>query len=116
MKPRSVGCRILIQPDIVSDRYGSIYKPEEARQREQAAAVRGIVLGIGPKASPDYVEGLKVGDRAFYARYAGFRTDENDPNSPILVNDSDICGVDDEPAEMTIGVDMGKSESVTGTY
>jgi co-chaperonin GroES (HSP10) len=99
MKPRAIGCRVLIQPDLVSERYGQIYKPKEAREREQAAAVRGSILDIGPRCSPDYIEGLKVGDRAFYARYAGFRTDQDDPNSPIFVNDSDICGVDDEKEE-----------------
>jgi co-chaperonin GroES (HSP10) len=89
----------LIQPEIVPEKFGSIYKPTDARNREQAAAIRGTVLGIGPRCNPDYTEGLKVGDRAFYARYAGFRCDEDDPNSPILVNDEDICGVDDESRE-----------------
>jgi co-chaperonin GroES (HSP10) len=114
MKPRAIGCRVLIQPEIVKEvTRGGIYKPQEAREREQAAAVRGAVLDIGPKCSPDYIEGVKIGDRVFYARYAGFRTDQDDPNSPILVSDSDLCGVDDEPEQVHIGVDPAAGESTS---
>lgn len=88
--------RILIKPEDVEtvSPGGIVLAINEAR--EQAAAEKGTVLDIGTTAFKDYGETpdlIKVGDKVFFAKYAGKQVTDVDGKKFLLVNDEDIVGV-----------------------
>ena len=88
--------RLLVKPDEVETKTkgGIILAIDE--KREQAAAERGTVVAVGDTCFKDYgadSDLIKVGDRVYFARYAGKKVTDADEQSYILLNDEDIVGV-----------------------
>lgn len=88
--------RILIKVDPVETKTASGIIVSLNEKREQAAAEIGTVVDIGSTAFKDYGESpdlIKVGDRVYFAKYAGKVVKDIDGNELLLVNDEDICGL-----------------------
>lgn len=94
------GHRVLIKPDPIEERTKSgivVLATEEARIMEQAAQITGVIVEVGFTAWKAYDDGVpwaRVGDRVFYAKFAGKEvTDPDTKEKFIIVNDEDITGV-----------------------
>ena len=104
LKP--LGGRVIVKPDNVEETdplYKSakaagltIWASDQEKKREEQAVVKGTVVSIGPMAfqAPvgDGTPWVKVGDRVYYAKYAG--KEVVDPETDVkylLLNDEDLC-------------------------
>lgn len=89
-----VGHRVLVYPDQISDRRGSLFVPDSVRKQEQYAHVFGTLVKIGPQAWMGFDDGrpwAKVGDRVVFAKYGGLVLE--DPETKELyrcLNDEDV--------------------------
>lgn len=77
---------------------GGIIIVDQTRQAEMRAAELGTVIGIGETAWMDGALGghvpINVGDKVFFAKYAGKWVKEPDSEEEFLMlNDQDIVGV-----------------------
>jgi co-chaperonin GroES (HSP10) len=90
--------KVLIVPDVVDDQsQGGLYLPESARERQQYAMDRGVILAVGEGFFED-IPGPKpkVGDKVIFSKYAGSTLDifiDGKRRTCRLCNDKDICAV-----------------------
>lgn len=104
MKLRAVNFRIIVKPDEIKrkTKSGIVIEYGSNEQLEKGARVAGIVLDIGPAAFRAFGMDpenpwVKVGDRVFYAKYAGKRIiDTRTGEEVVVINDEDIVAVDDD--------------------
>ena len=96
MKINPVLHRILVKPDDLEDKTqsGIIIKYDK---REEAAVEKGTVVLVGSTAYKEFgstaeEQGIKVGSRVTFAKYAGKTIKDGDIRYLIL-NDEDIVGV-----------------------
>jgi len=96
MKINPVLHRILIRPDDLEEKTqsGIIIKHDK---REEAAVEKGTVVLVGSTAYKEFgstaeEQGIKVGSRVTFAKYAGKTIKDGDVRY-LLVNDEDIVGV-----------------------
>ena len=89
------GVKILIDPDIVSEKTdGGIYYAPQAREDEQYATVVGTVLAIGPNADVMFEDGpLDVGDRITWAKFGGVIVDHDDKECRMIQDEDVIAKV-----------------------
>lgn len=90
--------KVLIRPIEVEDKIGSIIIPDEARERDQFAQQKGVIVETSPLAFtydtwPDGARVPQVGDTVFFAKYAGATEKGLDGAVYRLVNDKDIAAV-----------------------
>lgn len=88
--------RILIKPDPVETKTSSGLIIAKDVKREEAATERGTVAAIGSTAFKAYDSDppFKVGDRVYFAKYAGKIVEDVEENEKyILLNDEDIVAV-----------------------
>ena len=88
---------VLVRPDNVAERSGTLFIPTATREREQMAQVVGTIVAIGPTAWKGFDEGdpwAKVGDRVSYAKYGGvlMKDPETDEHFRLLL-DKDIVAI-----------------------
>ena len=99
-----VGHRVMIRPQHFDEELEWGFKLDvgEDWKRERAATVIGTIVSVGSNAWKDYSDGLpwaKVGDKVYYAKYAGKTVTEGEIDY-IIVNDEDVqCIVHDEEEE-----------------
>ena len=101
-----LGHHVLVYPDQVNDRIGSIFLTQQTRQQEQLARIFGTVVKVGPQAWKAHDptgrgEGepwAKPGDRIVFAKYGGFVLEDPDTKECYrLLNDEDVtCKVNEE--------------------
>ena len=91
------GHHVLVLPDKVEEKTeGGIYLPEPAREEEQRAATKGILIDVGPTAWQEFADGepwAQKGDYVSYAKYGGINMKGKDGKDYILLNDQDILAV-----------------------
>lgn len=91
-----VGHRVLVYPDQIADRRGSLYVPADVRSREQYAHIFGTIVKAGPQAWKAFDDGkpwVQVGERVVFAKYGGFVIEDPDTKELYRVlNDEDIVG------------------------
>lgn len=91
------GHRVLVLPDEVSDRRGSLYVPQTVRSQEQYAQIYGVLVAVGENAWKAFDDGrpwAQVGQRVCIAKYGGFEViDPITEDCYRLLNDEDICAV-----------------------
>ena len=91
------GGHLLVVPEKVKEKTaGGIYIPETTREKEQQAAIIGLLIAVGSGAWADLDDGspwAKVGDKVIYARYAGFNVTGQDGEPYLLINDNDVLAV-----------------------
>jgi len=93
---KAIAFRIIVRPDPVETKTqsGIIIKVDE--EAYAGATTVGTIVGIGPDAwkayNPSQVyAGLEVGDRVFFAKYAGKTIIDEDTKERFLVlNDEDV--------------------------
>jgi len=87
------GCKLLVKVETVkAQTEGGIYLPDNAREQEQYATVRGEVVKIGPGVMVEfYGEPFKVGDVVIFAKYGGnVIEDKSLDGVHRILNDQDI--------------------------
>lgn len=94
MKP--VLHRVVVKADPVEKRTESGIFLAVNERNEKKATVSGVVVAIGSTAFESFgstaeKEGIKVGTRVHYARYAGAEVKDNE--DLVILNDEDILGV-----------------------
>jgi len=91
------GYHVVVRPDAVAERSGTIYLPASTRERDQAAQVFGEIVAIGPTAWKGFDDGepwAKAGDRVSYAKYGGYLLQDPETKEFFrLLNDKDIVAV-----------------------
>ena len=91
--------KVLILPVEVTDKIGSIFIPDEHKDRAQFAQMEGTLVALAPLAfTYDEWEGIedqkpKPGDKVLFAKFAGFSYKGKDGKSYRVVNDKDISAV-----------------------
>jgi co-chaperonin GroES (HSP10) len=94
---KPAGHRVLVLADKQPDKIGSLFVPDNAKERRVIENIFGEVVAIGPNAWKAFDDGTpwaKVGDRVAFAKYGGFNLE--DPETKIvyrLLNDEDIVSV-----------------------
>lgn len=65
--------RVLILLDKAKEKIGSVFIPQDVKERHQMATTRATVLAVGGRACEDWPEEdrLRVGDRVLVKKYAG---------------------------------------------
>jgi co-chaperonin GroES (HSP10) len=89
---------VLIAPVEVDQKTkGGIIIPDETKDRDQFAQMRGVLVAVSPLAfTYDDWKGSnppKVGDEVLFAKYAGAVVDGKDGKKYRLTNDKDIAAV-----------------------
>jgi len=86
--------RVLVKPDAAADKIGSIFIPDQERERRGMAECRATLVAVGQNAFSEIV-GPKPepGQRVLIAKYAGIVTKGDDGEEYRLCNDADICAV-----------------------
>lgn len=114
LKIKAVGFRVIVKADPVEKKTDSGIVLAVDERRESAASQKGTVVEIGPMAwkntlygygLPDWKPWCEVGDRVYFARYAGKRiVDDQGPNKEpdvyFVLNDEDVqCIILDETVQ-----------------
>jgi co-chaperonin GroES (HSP10) len=89
---------LILQDEVEKITKGGIHIPDEAHERDQYAAMTGVIIAVSPLAFTyeNWPEGARkpsVGDRVVFAKYAGAVCKGKDGVEYRLVNDRDICAV-----------------------
>lgn len=96
------GCRILVRPlkeeevdeNVKRAKALGIVLTEQDERKQKVNMDRGVILQIGPKVEPDYVEGARVGDTIGFAKFGGkFFTDPETKEELLVINDEDVIVV-----------------------
>jgi co-chaperonin GroES (HSP10) len=69
------GNKVLVKPDVVGEKQGSLYVPDVARDRKMNQQIFGELVAVGEIAWKDQGDGkpqAKVGDKVAFAQYGGF--------------------------------------------
>ena len=102
--------RVLIKPDEVDEKTGSLYMPQNTRDRKQEACDRGTLIAMGEMAFLEW-EGRKpkVGDRVLFNRYAGSIVSVSEESEKFrLCNDEDIGAI----LNLSPGADLSEAALV----
>lgn len=90
--------KVLILQDKIDNKVGSIIIPDEAHERDQYAAMTGVIIAASPLAFtyehwPEGAQRPSVGDRVVFAKYAGATVKGKDGVEYRLVNDRDVGAI-----------------------
>jgi len=99
--------KVLIKPETVDDKStGGLFLPDTARDREQMAVDRGVLVECAGMAFSDW-KGLKpaVGNRVVFDKYKGtlmkYRNKDGVFEDYRLCNDKNICAILEEEDDGT---------------
>jgi len=85
--------RLKVKPDAIEEvTAGGIILSAVTKERDQAATVTGVVVGVGPSCF-EGADVLREGDRILFAKYGGLVHKENDIEYRMM-NDSDVIAVE----------------------
>jgi chaperonin GroES len=92
--------RVLVLPDPVEERSaGGILLPEQHKEREKFATVKGTLIAVGENAweeaaarSASFIPPV-AGDRVVIAKYGGIMLTGDDGKDYRLLNDEDVIGL-----------------------
>lgn len=87
--------KVLILPDQVTEKIGTLYRPERAIAQEQMAQVRGLLVSMGGNCFEDWDGPIpQIGDRIMVCKYAGIQNIPGaDGRSYQLCTDRDITAI-----------------------
>lgn len=104
VKIRPIGYRLIVKPETVEEKVGSIYIPDEAKDQKQWKQSKGEVVAMGELAfttgtpgKEDYIafpNRPKVGDVVMFREYAGYAWKDEDGTRFATLNDDDVMGVE----------------------
>jgi co-chaperonin GroES (HSP10) len=94
---KAVGYKVIVLPLVVEEvSKGGIVLAVDGRMERNAQTI-GTIIDIGEDVAAAYKPktehwGLKVGDKIWYAKYAGkWVKDEANDREVLVINDEDIC-------------------------
>jgi len=88
---------VLVKPDEVEEKIGSIFIPDEHKERLQYASTSGWLVEVSPVAFsyevwPEGARLPQVGDHVIFPKYAGTDVEGKDGVNYRLLSDKDIKG------------------------
>lgn len=92
--------KVLIRPDDAEEEitHGSLrlIKPIDQQEKEKQASQCGVIIAVSPLAFsyetwPEGASPPRVGQKAIYAKYAGYKRKGRDGVEYVLMNDRDIA-------------------------
>lgn len=98
------GFKVLIRPDEVAEKIGSLYIPTETATKQEYATTKGTIIEVGGAAFTHITkeewagQAPKAGDRVIYTKYGGMRVepaDTIDGKLYLLVKGEDIHAIID---------------------
>lgn len=94
MRMSPIAWRVLVKPDAIEEKsIGGIVLAVDEKM-EKGARITGTVVDIGPDVYPTSSVvhgGLVIGDRVYYAKYAGKTIyDQTTKEEYVVLNDEDI--------------------------
>ena len=90
------GFRVLIKPDSLVQKTASGIAVVVDDKLYRNATTIGTIVGVGPTAWKGYDDGqpwAKVGDRVYFAKYAGKKIEDGSEDGLFIVNDEDVQGI-----------------------
>lgn len=96
---------VLIEPEEVAAKVGSIYIPDNTKDQEKFAQIRGRIVSASPLAfsyasdaewEAAHAAKPAAGNLVLYAKYAGVNIKGKDGKEYRLVKDKDICATIEE--------------------
>jgi co-chaperonin GroES (HSP10) len=91
-----VDLRILVKPDPVEEKIGSIYMPDQAKDKAKYAATKATLVAAGSNAFKEWGDAAmkpKPGSRVLFAQYTGARERGDDGEDYIIMNDGDLLAI-----------------------
>lgn len=97
--------KVLIEPEEIAAKVGSIFIPDAAKDQEKFAQIRGRIIASSPLAfsyasneewQAANASKPKPGDTVLYAKYAGVNVKGKDGKEYRLIIDKDICATIEE--------------------
>lgn len=91
-----VDLRIVVKPDPVEEKIGSILVPDQHKDRTKYAATKATLVAVGDNAFREWGESAlrpKPGDRVLFAQYTGAREKGLDGEDYVVMNDADLLAV-----------------------
>lgn len=89
--------KVLVRPDPVEKKVGSIIIPDQHLEKKEFAQVEGTLIAASPAAFTYDGMGADMapplGSRVLYAKYAGLEVKGKDGVDYKIINDRDICAV-----------------------
>jgi co-chaperonin GroES (HSP10) len=96
---KAIAWRVLVKPDPIEEKTSGGIVLALDEKLEKGARMTGVIVDIGDDVFPNSLTefaGLKVGDRIYFAKYAGkVVVDKNTKEEYIVLNDED-CVVKEE--------------------
>jgi co-chaperonin GroES (HSP10) len=93
---KPAGARLLVLPDEIEETFkgSSLVKPEELKQKEPNAQIRGTLIAVGPGAWLDTTidKWAEPGDMVLFGKYTGIFWDGKDGKRYRIINDVDLVG------------------------
>ena len=94
--------KVIVKPDLIEETDDTIKRfkalgmelPQAEKEREKQRQITGTLIAVGGRAFEEF--GLpmpKVGDKVYFAKYAGLVIQDDDKTDYRLCNDKDIAGV-----------------------
>lgn len=91
--------RVLVRPDAVEEKIGSIYIPDAAKEQKEFAQIKATLIAVGAnawseaKATSVEFRAPAPGDRVLIAKYGGIVIDGDDGAKYRILNDQDVTGL-----------------------
>lgn len=88
--------RVLVLPDPVSTKHGSIHLPDSIVEQDRFAQTKATLIAVGDNAweeAKDRAPGFvppRPGDRILYGKYSGQRLKGDDGKEYVILNDEDV--------------------------
>ena len=94
MRMHPVAWRVLVKPDPIEEKTQGGLVLATNEKLEKGARITGTIVGIGPdvySSSTLVYGGLRLGERVYYAKYAGKTIVDNTTGEELVVlNDEDV--------------------------
>jgi len=94
--------KVIVKPDLIEEtddvikaaRAAGIELMESQKEKEKNRQISGTLVSVGGKAFQDMGDPMpKVGDKVYFAKYAGIVLESDDKEHYRMMNDKDITGV-----------------------
>lgn len=90
---KPVNCNVLIEADVVDEKIGSVFLPQNKQEQNQHAQTQGVIVALCDDAFHEMKERPEIGNRVCFARYAGSEVTGADGEKYRLLKDIDVTGV-----------------------
>ena len=86
--------KVLIKPEVVEKKTsGGLYLPETTQDKDQMAQIKGELVATGGNAFEDWAGPPVIGDKVYFAKYAGYIIKGENGEEYRLANDKDITAI-----------------------